>query len=148
MGSTFDDNERWFEEGLRLIREGEYWEAHESLEELWTRAPEGAEREAMQALIQFAAAAYKIDQVDDGRDPESMRRGMAKLVESAISRLDEAGAQVAWDVTALREALGRIDTVREEWSRHGDVDRARHQARQVALTLVERLVESDPPFGG
>lgn len=147
MGSTFDSDRGCFEEGLRLIREGAYWEAHEALEQIWKSAPAGPGREAIQALIQFAAAAYKIDQARDGRDPDSMRRGMAKLVESARSRLDEERAMVSWDVAALREALDHIDTVRDEWSGHGDADIAGQEARQVALSLVAALAESEPDVG-
>jgi predicted metal-dependent hydrolase len=42
-------------EGLQLIREGEYFEAHEELEDEWRVAP-AAERDFMQGLVHVAVA--------------------------------------------------------------------------------------------
>jgi hypothetical protein len=43
------------EAGLRLIREGAYFEAHEELEEEWRAAPNG-ERDFLQGLVHVAVA--------------------------------------------------------------------------------------------
>jgi len=42
-------------EGLQLIREGEYFEAHEELEDEWRVAP-AAERDFLQGLVHVAVA--------------------------------------------------------------------------------------------
>ncbi|MGI9354325.1 MAG: DUF309 domain-containing protein [Rhizobiaceae bacterium] len=48
--------------GLRLLREGFYWEAHEVLEPVWTAcAPNSRERYLVQAIIQIANAALKAE---------------------------------------------------------------------------------------
>ncbi len=41
--------------GLELIREGEYFEAHEALEDEWRVAPDG-ERDFLQGLVHVAVA--------------------------------------------------------------------------------------------
>jgi predicted metal-dependent hydrolase len=43
------------DEGLRLIREGAYFEAHEELEDEWHAAP-AAERDFLQGLVHVAVA--------------------------------------------------------------------------------------------
>ena len=43
------------DEGLRLIREGAYFEAHEELEDEWHTAP-AAERDFLQGLVHVAVA--------------------------------------------------------------------------------------------
>jgi len=43
------------ERGLELIREGEYFEAHEELEDEWRDAP-AAERDFLQGLVHVAVA--------------------------------------------------------------------------------------------
>jgi predicted metal-dependent hydrolase len=44
--------------GLQLIRDGEYFEAHEELEDAW-RAAEPAERDFLQGLVHVAVAWYQ-----------------------------------------------------------------------------------------
>ena len=43
------------ERGLELVRAGEYFEAHEELEEVWREAPPG-ERDFLQGLVHVAVA--------------------------------------------------------------------------------------------
>ncbi|HEY7707256.1 MAG TPA: DUF309 domain-containing protein [Gaiellaceae bacterium] len=45
----------WLRDGLELIRRGEYFEAHEELEEAW-RAAEPAEKDFFQGLVHVAVA--------------------------------------------------------------------------------------------
>ena len=47
--------DEWLREGLDLIRRGEYFEAHEELEEAW-RAAEPAEKDFFQGLVHVAVA--------------------------------------------------------------------------------------------
>lgn len=51
-----------FKEGVRLFNERRFFEAHEAWEALWRRMAAGPEREAMQGLIQLAAACHHLVQ--------------------------------------------------------------------------------------
>ena len=66
------------EEGLDLIRRGEYFAAHEVLEDLW-RAAEKDERDFFQGLVHVAVAWYQ-----DGR---GNRVGCERQLEKAARRL-------------------------------------------------------------
>ena len=50
-----DSIERAYERGLELIEEGDYFRAHEALEEAW-RAAEPSERDFFQGLVHAAVA--------------------------------------------------------------------------------------------
>jgi predicted metal-dependent hydrolase len=47
--------DEWLRNGVELIRRGEYFEAHEELEEAW-RAAEAAEKDFFQGLVHVAVA--------------------------------------------------------------------------------------------
>jgi uncharacterized protein len=66
------------EEGLDLIRSGEYFAAHEVLEDVW-RAAEPAERDFYQGLVHVAVAWYQA-----GR---GNRVGCERQLEKAVRRL-------------------------------------------------------------
>jgi predicted metal-dependent hydrolase len=65
-------------EGLRLINERRYWDAHEVLEDLWM-AKVGDEKLLVQALIQITVAFYHRD---NGNEP-----GAEKLFAHAREKL-------------------------------------------------------------
>jgi uncharacterized protein len=65
-------------EGLRLINEGRYWDAHEVLEDLWM-AKVGDEKLLLQALIQITVCFYHRD---NGNEP-----GAEKLFAHAREKL-------------------------------------------------------------
>ena len=65
-------------QGLRLIAEGKYFEAHEVLEDVW-RAAETAERDFFQGLVHVAVAWYQA-----GR---GNRVGCERQLEKAVRRL-------------------------------------------------------------
>src|SRR5205807_473578 len=67
-----------FETGLELIRAGEYFAAHEELEDAWRAAPP-EERDFLQGLVHVAVAWY---QAGRGR-----RIGMERQLTKAIRRL-------------------------------------------------------------
>lgn len=54
-GSGATSDPRW-RRGRGLLARGEWFEAHEVLEDLWREHPPGPEREALQGLIQAAVA--------------------------------------------------------------------------------------------
>ena len=67
-----------FARGIDLIRKGEYFAAHEELEDAW-RAAEPAERDFLQGLVHVAVAWYQA-----GRGKEI---GCARQLEKASRRL-------------------------------------------------------------
>jgi predicted metal-dependent hydrolase len=67
-----------FERGLELIRSGDYFAAHEQLEDVW-RAAEPAERDFFQGLVHVAVAWYQA-----GR---GNRVGCSRQLEKAARRL-------------------------------------------------------------
>jgi uncharacterized protein len=71
-----------FDRGLELIRAGEFFAAHEELEDAW-RAAEPAERDFLQGLVHVAVAWY---QAGRGR-----RIGCERQLEKARRRLTRYG---------------------------------------------------------
>ena len=85
------------DEGLELIRRGEYFAAHEELEDAW-RAAEPAERDFLQGLVHVAVAWYQA-----GR---GNRVGCERQLAKAQRRLSGyAPAHRGVDVEALLERL-------------------------------------------
>jgi predicted metal-dependent hydrolase len=66
------------ERGLALIRAGEYFEAHEELEEEWREAP-ADERDFLQGLVHVAVAWYHAERGN--------RPGCERQLEKAARRL-------------------------------------------------------------
>ena len=101
------------EEGLDLIRRGEYFAAHEVLEDVW-RASEPQERDFYQGLVHVAVAWYQA-----GR---GNRYGCSRQLEKARRRLAPyAPSHRGLDVAAL---LARLDLVEPDLLEHavqGDV---------------------------
>jgi uncharacterized protein len=96
------------ERGLELIRSGEYFAAHEVLEDVW-RAAEPAERDFFQGLVHVAVAWY---QAGRGR-----RVGCRRQLEKAARRLGPyAPAHRGVDVAATLERVGEAETIVAEGS--------------------------------
>jgi predicted metal-dependent hydrolase len=96
-----------FENGIALIRGGEYFAAHEVLEDAWRAAP-AAERDFLQGLVHVAVAWY---QAGRGR-----RIGMERQLAKAIRRLQpyaptHRGVELEPLLAQLREleARGSLD---------------------------------------
>jgi predicted metal-dependent hydrolase len=92
-----------FEAGLELIRAGEYFAAHEELEDAWRAAPP-EERDFLQGLVHVAVAWY---QAGRGRSI-----GMERQLEKAIRRLGpyapaHRGLMLDPLLDQLRELLAR-----------------------------------------
>lgn len=64
---------------LDLYRQGDHWEAHEALEDLWRRTRDPIRRSYYQGVIQVAAACVHADRGN--------MRGVVKLLTKADSRL-------------------------------------------------------------
>jgi predicted metal-dependent hydrolase len=93
------------EEGLDLIRSGEYFAAHEVLEDAW-RASEPAERDFYQGLVHVAVAWYQAgrgNRVGCERQLEKAARRLTRFapshrgvdVASIIAQVEAAQAVVA-----------------------------------------------------
>jgi uncharacterized protein len=90
------------ERGLELLREGEWFEAHEELELAWRAAPE-TERDFCQGLVHVAVAWY---QAGRGR-----RVGCERQLEKAARRLGSyAPGHRGVDVASL---LAQVEAARE-----------------------------------
>jgi predicted metal-dependent hydrolase len=91
------DRSPYLEEGLRLFRAGEFFLAHETLEERWIEAP-ADERDFYQGLIHVAVAFHHL-----GREN---RKGALLQLRKARSRLDAYPQRYCGiDVEGLREFL-------------------------------------------
>jgi predicted metal-dependent hydrolase len=96
------------EAGLDLIRRGEYFPAHEVLEDVW-RAAEPGERDFYQGLVHFAVAWYQA-----GR---GNRVGAERQLEKAARRLGPyAPVHQGIDVTSLLEQLADAQAIVERGS--------------------------------
>lgn len=125
--------------GCAALCEGRFWEAHEHWERVWRLLPESAAREAVQALIQFAAACHKTVQLGA---PDAMQRGMAALIESGRAHLDAAHRVpqkpgVRFDLALIRGAFAELDDVQTTWPQPGAT-----ACRAIARRLVEEVDQS------
>jgi predicted metal-dependent hydrolase len=85
------------DEGLRLLRAGAYFDAHEQLEAEWRLAPSD-ERDFLQGLVHVTVAWYQA-----GREN---RPGCERQLEKAQRRLASYGdAHRGVDLVAIREQL-------------------------------------------
>jgi predicted metal-dependent hydrolase len=93
------------ERGLDLIRRGEYFNAHEELEDAWRAAPD-EERDFFQGLVHFTVAWYQA-----GR---GNRVGCERQLEKAARRLGPyAPEHRGVDLTSiLQQVATASDTVR------------------------------------
>ncbi|MEX0343370.1 MAG: DUF309 domain-containing protein [Rhizobiaceae bacterium] len=91
---TWRENPAWLY-GLRLLRNGYYWEAHEVFEAVWMNAvPNSRERHLVQGVIHLANAALKVrmDRVDASLRlcelaEECFRRSFAQLQTGCLMGL-------------------------------------------------------------
>ena len=97
-------NESALAEGIKLIRRGEYFAAHEELETAW-RSAETDERDFCQGLVHVAVAWY---QAGRGR-----RTGCERQLEKAARRLGpyapaHRGVDVACILEQVESAAARV----------------------------------------
>lgn len=79
--ATSDENPAWAY-GLRLLRNGFYWETHEVLEAVWMNAaPNSRERHLVQGVIHIANAALKVRM-----DRSDAARRLCELADECIER--------------------------------------------------------------
>lgn len=73
---------QWFERGLSLYAQGDFFEAHEAWEELWRDEPDPQYKRYLQGLIQVAAAMYKLF-------GHKMPKPAARLLRRALGKFDD-----------------------------------------------------------
>jgi predicted metal-dependent hydrolase len=120
---------RRFREGVELIRGGEYFAAHEALEDAWRAAPT-PERDFFQGLVHVAVAWY---QAGRGR-----KIGTERQLEKAIRRLTpyrpaHRGLDLESLLAQLRDAL-----------QVAQAERLEHTVR-IDLHPVELVEEEQEP---
>lgn len=119
--------------GFQALAQARYWDAHERWEDCWRALDTGPDREAVQALIQCAACAYKLQQTLRGRPRAGMQRGQARLLASARAHLE-----------AARRALDPAEAP-DWWARLGallDALEGLHARWRAGLTEAECLAEA------
>lgn len=97
------------ERGLELIRAGEFFAAHEELEEAW-RAAEATERDFLQGLVHVAVAWYQAgrgNRVGCERQLEKARRRLAPYAP-AHGRVDIAGLVRQLEAAAATVEAGSL----------------------------------------
>ena len=91
------------EQGIELIREGAYFEAHEELEDEWREAPPG-ERDFLQGLVHVAVAWHHA-----GR---GNRPGCERQLEKAARRLARyRPSHRGVDVDRVLDGVGRAQAL-------------------------------------
>ena len=91
------------EQGIELIREGAYFEAHEELEDEWREAPPG-ERDFLQGLVHVAVAWHHA-----GR---GNRPGCERQLEKAARRLTRyRPSHRGVDVDRVLDGVGRAQAL-------------------------------------
>jgi len=91
----------WLREGIDLIRRGEYFEAHESLEDAW-RAAEPGEKDFFQGLVHVAVAWHHASRGN--------RPGCERQLAKAARRLGPfAPAHRGVDVTAILGSVAEAE---------------------------------------
>ncbi len=88
-----------FQEGIAHFNRGEYFEAHESWEEVWLKAAE-PEKTFLQGIIQIAAAFHHYNRKNLRGAKSLLRAGLAKLERFPARRRGIA-------LESLREAVRR-----------------------------------------
>jgi hypothetical protein len=93
-------------EGLRLIRDGAYFGAHEELEEEWREAPT-AERDFLQGLVHVAVAWLHAERGNRNGCERQLQKAERRLGAYAPAHRGVAVDVVLKDVAAARAELER-----------------------------------------
>lgn len=99
------DRSPYLDEGIRLFKEGDYFLAHETLEEHWIEAPE-PERDFYQGLIHLAVGFHHLVRGNSIGAKAQFRKALNRL--SSYAGRHE-GVDVDSIRTFLEDASGKID---------------------------------------
>lgn len=110
-----------FARGVEQFNRHEFFECHESWEEIWVHAPE-PDRTFLQGIIQIAAAFHHFTRANRSGARSLLREGLRKLEqfpeEYRNIRLEPVRRCVAWWIAALdsEESPGATSFPRMEWA--------------------------------
>ena len=96
------------DEGLRLIREGAYFEAHEELEDEWRTAPE-MERDFLQGLVHIAVAWLHAERGNRNGCERQLTKAERRLSQYAPTHRGVDVADLLDQVTAARQQVDARD---------------------------------------
>ncbi len=104
-----------FKKGLELFNEGEYYECHEVIENLWLETPsEDPHRDLYKGVIQAAAAIYQFDR--------GILTGAIGLFQTSIQYLEPYSPKsLGLDVQQLIEGMKACFNPLERWDRKKEV---------------------------
>jgi uncharacterized protein len=94
------------ERGLELIRAGEYFEAHEELEDEWREAPAG-ERDFLQGLVHVAVAWLHAERANQNGCERQLEKAARRLGPYAPAHRGVDVTVVLADVAGARELVER-----------------------------------------
>ena len=99
------DEKRKFREGFERFNRGQFFEAHESWEEIWLHAPK-SEKPFLQGIIQVAAAFHHYQRNNSEGCESLLAEGLLKLERCSASHgglaLKPLRASVRWWLAELR----------------------------------------------
>jgi predicted metal-dependent hydrolase len=102
--------DEWLRDGLERIRRGEYFEAHESLEDAW-RAAEPAEKDFFQGLVHVAVAWHHAGRGNRPGCERQLAKAERRLVGFAPEHREVDVAAILVSVAVARRivASGSLD---------------------------------------
>ena len=99
------DEKRKFQEGFERFNRGQFFEAHESWEEIWLHAPKH-EKPFLQGIIQVAAAFHHYQRSNSEGCESLLAEGLLKLELCSASHgglaLEPLRSSVRWWLAELR----------------------------------------------
>jgi len=95
----------WLRDGLERIRRGEYFEAHESLEDAW-RAAEPEEKDFFQGLVHVAVAWHHAGRGNRPGCERQLAKAERRLVQFAP---EHRGVDVAAILVSVAAARRRVE---------------------------------------
>ncbi len=110
-----------FRDGMRHHNAGDFYEAHESWEEIWTDEPDDDHRRFLQGLIQVTSAFHKLlHQKMPGSASRLLARGLSKLegfpddhLGVTLGSFREAAAALVPVLEGMQsDAIARFDRAR------------------------------------
>lgn len=128
---------RLLEQGVQLFNEGQWFEAHETWEELWHTLEPGRDKTYLQGLIQLAVV---LEHARRGNP-----RGIVTMFDRALPRFEDVPPHhFGIDHARLREELGRLIAPVRDLPKHlFKPGQARGVGLPMDLTQAPKICPSD-----
>ena len=114
-------------EGIRYFNQGEFYEAHEPLEEAWMKTP-SPERDLYQGILQIGLAYYQISRGNYRGALKMFKRGHRNLDPLGNEHLGIDIDKIRSDANAVEEALRDLGP-----KRIADLDEALIKSLSIAI---------------